>query len=148
MKVKTLLGYPQISGQAGDLVYCINKRTGKTYARRYEYPTLGDNHHKMGGIAKNLFKIQPSDGFKYDCRNYAYAYATLRNNRGAGIWTWSNCFLHLMYAMAKRMPDIDLSTLTREEIYSRDLPCISIKRAVEAGLLDKVNGWEMMEKEI
>jgi len=148
MKVKTLLGYPQISGQAGDLVYCINKRTGKTYARRYEYPTLGENHHKMGGIAKNLFKIQHSDGFKYDCRNYAYAYATLRNNRGAGIWTWSNCFLHLMYAMAKRMPDIDLSTLTREEIYSRDLPCISIKRAVEAGLLDKVTDYRRMDAEI
>jgi len=146
MKVKTQLGYPQISGQAGDLVYCLNKRTGKMYARRYEYPTLGENHHKMGGVAKNLFKIQPSDGFKYACRAYAYLYASLRKNRGVGIWTWSNCFLHLMYALAKQMPEIDLSTLTRQQIYAQDLPCISIKRAVEAGLLERVNDYEMMDK--
>jgi hypothetical protein len=148
MKVKMQYGMPPFSGQAGELVYCYNKRTGRMYARRYEYPTLTENHHKMGGVAKNLFKIKPSDDFKFDCRTYAYLYATSRKNNGVLIWTWSNCFMHLMYALAKAMPEIDLSTLTREQIYQQDLPCISIKRAVEAGLLEKVDNYQRLDNPI
>jgi hypothetical protein len=53
-----------------------------------------------------------------------------------------------MYALAKAMPEIDLGTLTREEIYQQDLPCISIKRAVEAGLLEKVDNYQRLDKPI
>jgi len=118
------------------------------YSKPYVYPELNENHHKMGGIAINLFSIRPSEDFKSDCRAYAQQFSSANKNANVSIWTWSNCYLHLMYAMAKRMPDIDLSTLTREEIYTRDLPCISIKRAVEAGLLDKVTDYRRMDAEI
>ena len=148
MKVKMQYGMPAISGQVGELVYCYNKLTGKMYARRYEYPTLTENHHKMGGVAKNLFAIKPSEDYKYDCRTYAYQLASLRSNKSVNIWTWSNCYLHLMYAMAKALPELDLSTLTREEIYAQDLPCISIKRAVEAGLLEKVKDYMRLDNPI
>jgi hypothetical protein len=148
MKVRMQFGQSPVSGKAGELVYCYNRRTGSMYARRYEYPELTENHHKMGGVARNLFSIQPSADFQYDCRTYAYLYASARNNRGVKIWTWSNCYLHLMYAMAKAVADIDLSTLTREEIYQRDLPCISVKRAVDAGLLEKVDGYERLDNPI
>ncbi len=137
-------GQTPVSGKSGELVYCYNRRTGGMYAREYVYPELNENNHKMGSVAKNLFKIQPSDDFKYDCRTYAYLYANSRKNRGVKIWTWSNCYLHLMYAMAKAVPDVDLSTLTREEIYQRDLPCVSVKRAVEAGLLEAVEGYQRL----
>ena len=41
---------------------------------------------------------------------------------------------------------IDLATITREFIYANDLPCISVKRAVEAGLLVPVSGYEMLTR--
>lgn len=148
MKTRMQFGMMPISGKAGELVFCHNRRTGGMYAREYTYPKLTENHHQMGGVAKNLFRLMPSDDFKYDCRTYAYFYATARNNRGVKIWTWSNCYLHLMYAMAKLMPEIDLNTITREEIYQRDLPCISIKRAVEAGLLEVVDNYERLDRQI
>lgn len=148
MKARMQFGTTPISGKAGELVFCFNRRTGGMYAREYTYPTLTENHHKMGGVAKNLFGIEPSAEFKYDCRSYAYLFANSRKNRGVKIWTWSNCYLHLMYALAKHMPELDLATLTREQIYSLDLPCISIKRAVEAGLLEKVQDYQMLDNHI
>ncbi len=148
MKARMQIGMMPISGKAGELVYCYNRRTGGMYAREYTYPTLTENHHKMGGVAKNLFAINPSEDFKYDCRTYAYLYANSRKNRGVKIWTWSNCYLHLMYALAAALPELNLSTLTREEIYQQELPCISIKRAVEAGLLEKVDNYERLDNQI
>ncbi|PKN71418.1 MAG: hypothetical protein CVU50_10105 [Candidatus Cloacimonetes bacterium HGW-Cloacimonetes-3] len=148
MKARMQFGMTPISGKAGELVFCYNRRTGGMYAREYKYPTLTENHHKMGGVARNLFAVKPADDFKYDCRTYAYLYANSRKNRGVKIWTWSNCYLHLMYALAKAQPEIDLSTLTREEIYAQDLPCISIKRAVEAGLLEQVDNYNRLDSQI
>lgn len=146
MKVKMQFGNAPISGKAGELVYCYNKRTGKMYAKQYAYPTITDNNRKMGNVAKNLFALQPSEDYKYDCRTYAFSYSTSDRNRGINIWNWSNCYLHLMYAMAKKMPELDLSTLTKAEIYSLDLPCISVKRAVEAGLLAVVQDYGRLDK--
>jgi hypothetical protein len=50
-----------------------------------------------------------------------------------------------MANMAKLYPEIDLKTITREQIYQENLPCISVKKAVEAGVLPQVNGYERME---
>ncbi|NLM90621.1 MAG: hypothetical protein GX179_05475, partial [Candidatus Cloacimonetes bacterium] len=41
-------------------------------------------------------------------------------------------------------PEIDLKTLTRQQIFADNLPCKSIKSAVEAGILPPVNGYERM----
>jgi len=136
---------PSLTGKTGELVYCYNRLADKMYARKYTYPTLTDNNHKMGSVAQNLFRIKVSDAYKYDCRTYAYLYATAGKNRGVKIWTWSNCYLHLMYALAAAVPEIDLATLTKEEIYTLDLPCISIKRAVEAGLLEEVKDYVRLD---
>jgi hypothetical protein len=46
------------------------------------------------------------------------------------------------------MPEVDLRTISRETIYQNDLPCKSVKQAVEAGLLPVVKGYERMNAEI
>ena len=148
MKVKMQLGNSPLSGKAGELVYCYNRRTGKMYARTYAYPKLTANNHKMGSVSKNLFGIEPSSGFRYDCRTYAFNFASTKKGSQVKIWTWSNTYTHLMYALAAAMPDVDLSTLSRDEIYLRDLPCISIKRAVEAGLLTPVKDYDRLDNMI
>lgn len=148
MKTRFQCGLPALSGKAGDLTYCYDRRSGTVYARRYRTPQLGEHHHKMGRIAKNLFALKPSEAFKYDCRNYASLRAGTQSPRQPRIGNWSNCYLHLMYAMAKANPQIDLASLSRAQIYAQDLPCISIRRAVEAGLLEPVAGYERMESSI
>jgi len=49
-----------------------------------------------------------------------------------------------MWMLARINPEVDLATLTRDDIFTLDLPCISVKRAVEAGLLPRVKGYETL----
>jgi hypothetical protein len=62
--------------------------------------------------------------------------------------SWQNVYLTLMYALAKQNPAVDLLTITREQITSDNLPCKSVKDAIEAGLLREVNGYENLTQEI
>jgi len=142
MKVRFQWGMPALSGKAGDIVFCLHKRSGKIYARKRKKPSLSENHHKMGAVARNLFALKPTEAFKNDCRIYADKLGKLSRSRGTE--NWSNCYIRLMYSLAKARPELDLASLSRAQIYEQDLPCISIKRAVEAGLLVPVRDYERL----
>ncbi|MCK9308910.1 MAG: hypothetical protein M0P99_01390 [Candidatus Cloacimonetes bacterium] len=116
--------------------------------RKYRYPTLTENNHKLGNITTNLHRITPSEGYKNDMRTYLRRYNTLRGNEGRYVRSWVNMYLKLMRDLARRDKSIDLLTLTREEIYTHNLPCISIKKAVEAGLLPVGYDYNNRDREI
>ncbi|MFO8145360.1 MAG: hypothetical protein R6T89_06515 [Candidatus Syntrophosphaera sp.] len=51
--------------------------------------------------------------------------------------------------MQAKYPDqVDLKTITRDQVLSQDLPCRSVKAAVEDGLLPQVPGWDNLDHEI
>ena len=62
--------------------------------------------------------------------------------------SWYNLYIKMLFAMQKALPGIDLATITIEQIYAEQLPCISVKAAVEAGLLPRVKGYEHYGKQI
>jgi hypothetical protein len=97
----------------------------------------------LGSISKNIFGIKPSEEYISDLRDYLLRYNKLRDTRHSPILSWSVLYNKLMRAMAKADPSLDLRTITRDEIYTKNLPCISIKKAVEAGLLPKVLDWQI-----
>ncbi len=148
MKVKLEVRPTGLSGKIGELVYCYDRRTGTIIARRYAYPKITEHNRKVGSASANLFKLNPSKGYKENLYFYVDRYNGLRENRNSRARSWVNIYLKMMYAMAKADPTLDLSTLTREEIQQRELPCLSLKRAIEAGLLPRVYGWEDFDKEI
>ncbi|MDI3504486.1 MAG: hypothetical protein PWP64_1422, partial [Candidatus Cloacimonadota bacterium] len=43
---------------------------------------------------------------------------------------------------------VDLKTITKAQIIEQDLPCRSVKRAVEDGLLLEIPGYQYLDKEI
>ena len=49
---------------------------------------------------------------------------------------------------AKYPEQVDLKTITKEQILEQQLPCLSVKTAVEDGLLTKVPGYQYLDKEI
>lgn len=148
MKVNLTYGIGAYSGKLDGVVFCNYRREGLILARKYNYPTLNENNHKLGSTTSNLHRIKPSEGFKNDMRTYLGRYNALRENEGRYVRSWVNLYLKLMRDMAKRDISIDLQTLTRDDIYTRDLPCISIKRAVEAGLLPVVYDYSYLNREI
>ena len=81
-------------------------------------------------------------------RTYITRYNALKNTKKQQYYSWVNLYISLMTDMAKANPDIDLRTITREYIYEHNLPCISIKKAVEAELLIPVYDYVSMTKEL
>lgn len=148
MRAHFAWGINSYSGRQEGVVFCHYRRENIVLVRKYQYPTLTENNHKLGSITANLHSIQPSDGYKQDMKNYQWRYNTLRENEGKTIRSWVNMYLKLMREMARRDASIDLQTITRDEIYARDLPCISVKRAVEAGLLPVVYDYTHLDREI
>jgi hypothetical protein len=112
------------------------------------YPTLSEYHHYVGNISKNLFALQPSADYIDDMKLYLMRYRSLRYGANIRIRSWSNLYSKLMRDMAKADPTIDLISITREYIYAHNLPCISVKKAVEAGLLPVVHNWQSYDHEL
>lgn len=138
MKVKMRLNRGKPASKKEGIVYCSYNDGDVLISRRYVYPKLSEQNAKTGAITAYLFRINPSEGYKQDLRDYIRLYHSTPAGEEKPIHSWNNLYLRLMHAMAKADPSIDLHTLTREVIYVRDLPCISVKSAVEAGLIPKV----------
>jgi len=90
----------------------------------------------MAAISRNLKAQNPAPEFVNDLKIYAALYRDAPLNG-------QNVYIKLMYALA-RTYDVDLSTLTREQITEQELPCATVNQAVEAGLLPPVQGYERL----
>ena len=134
------------SGTCDGLVYYYNKRLGTMIARRYVVPQTSSQNRKIGAISRNLKHLELSEGYINDLKVYLALYNY--QPREKCFITWRNVFLTLMFAMERLVPGVDLLTITRAQIYSEHLPCICVKDAVEAGLLESVNGYEKLSSQI
>jgi hypothetical protein len=130
-------------GKKDGIVYYYHPGLECYIAREYVKPKATENNRKTGAIMKNLKALNISEAYRSDLnyylkllRSHAKTEHYMRGNQ------WS-MFLKLMWAMAKQR-GLDLETLTRDMIESDNLPCRSVKAAVEAGLLPRVNGYELM----
>jgi len=144
MKVKVTFPALGYSGRVGDMVFCELKDAKVTYARRYVKPANTAANDRFKAIQKNLWKIHPSSGYKNDLRQYIQIFNQTKPDRFAYITNWHCLWKTMMFELQRLDPTVDLSTLTRQEIYARDLPCISVAAAVSANLLYPVPGWETL----
>jgi len=109
---------------------------------------IGENQNRFHLIMQNLGKLNPDFYYKEDLSFYLELYNQLPQNKYGSVICWNNLFMKLMFTMAKTLSDIDLRTLTKQEIYDRNLPCLSVKVAVEAGLLPVVKGYDRFDNQI
>lgn len=124
------------SGQVDGLVYYYNSKLDKILCRRYVIPEETAQNVTMGAKSRNLSELQPSEAFQHDLKHYAAMIST----RGKYL-NWRNCYIKLMYQLEK-LYNIDLLSLTRDSIYQNSLPCITVSQAIDAGLLEPVDGYQ------
>ncbi|PKN79385.1 MAG: hypothetical protein CVU48_05470 [Candidatus Cloacimonetes bacterium HGW-Cloacimonetes-1] len=148
MKVVFGDGTGILSGKFSEIVYCYSRRYGYTYVRKRVYPTLSTVNEAIGTKSANIWRLNPSEAFKNDSRSYVAVYDTMRKYCRTPLRAWSCLFTKLMYALEDVNPEVDLRTINRDYIYAHDLPCISIKKAVEARLLPAVKGYETLDHEL
>jgi hypothetical protein len=146
MKVHLKHNFAGYSGTIDSAVYYYHPRLKLLLMRDYVKPEETAVNRRVRTVMENLRLIHPSEAYKSNFRNYLLAYNAMKEHQSKLMLSWNNIYMKLLYAMEKTIPAVDLTTLSREQIYAEDLPCISLKRAVEAGLLPAVAGYEEWDK--
>jgi hypothetical protein len=140
-----LLG--EFTGKLDGLIYYRRRSNGKLYVRRQFRFKNHPSHQGFSSAQKAIYAINPSEGYKQNLKDYLNYYSRLPESDNKSYQAWTNIYAKLMFAMQKAMPDtVDLRAITRTQIEQQSLPCITVKAAVEAGLLPKVKGYERLDK--
>jgi len=133
------------TGRADDVIYVLDRQTGNIYTRSYPHREVMPGNTAFAEVMLNLRSLMPSSSYREDMQMYVELYNALPINKYMPVRAWNNLFMKVMYALAKNDPLINLKTITRQEIYDRSLPCISVLNAIEAGLLPVVKGYHKFD---
>jgi hypothetical protein len=144
------------SGTCDGLVYYYNPRLRRIIVRPHVKRSKTAQNDLFKVISAQLKALAPSEGYKRDLAMYVELYNRKAANYRHPLNNWYNAFTQMMWKLAKgewkageyQPATLDLSTITRAFIYDNDLPCISVKRAVEAGILSPVNGYGLLIAEM
>ncbi len=143
MKVRLDIPMRGLSGKTGRMIYYYDRRSGLTLARSSFTFKNHPQHPGFRQVQKQIYSIEPSQGYIYNLKDYISNYNFLPGNELQQIRTWTNLYNRIMYALQKALPgQVDLASITRQQIYDQDLPCKSVKTAVEAGLIPALEGYE------
>jgi len=145
MKASVKLALPGFTGKMDDMVIYYNSTLNKLIARRYVMPTHVPSNDDFVAISKLVRNLRISEEYINDCRRYVKLYNQKYRRHNRALSSWNNVFFRLMMKLKKQFPELDLTTLTKDEIYANDYPCISIKRAVEAQLLDPLSDYALLD---
>ena len=140
MKVQLKNIMKAYSGKCDGLVYYYDSSLDRMICRRYVRPRISSQNLRMAAISKNLKALKPSEEYITDLKYYA----ALAKRPGRRL-SWSNVYVKLMHAVAAAW-DLDLAVLDKATIYELDLPCISVAKAIKAGILEPVVGYERLDK--
>ncbi|HPT73213.1 MAG TPA: hypothetical protein PLE74_13135 [Candidatus Cloacimonadota bacterium] len=131
------------TGKLDGLIYYIDKFTGRPLARKKFRFKNHPGQKPFKSAQTQIYALKPSQAYKYNLKDYCMSYNNLPQNTGFPIFSWCHVYNKLMWAMQKAMPEqVILEKITREQIEKEQLPCITLKAAIDAGLLPKVWGYE------
>ena len=147
MKVKVTEGIKGFSGKLDGAVYYYHPRLKRTLMRRAPEMPVQAQNLDYTNIARQIKAINPSEAYRNDFRNYLNQ---LRDrDESIRLPSWYSLYVKMLWAMQAKYPDkVNLKTITREQILAQDLPCRSVKAAVEDGLLPVIPGYKYMDREI
>ncbi len=136
MKAHFKYGLNGFTGTVDEAVYYYNPKLRKCLMRKYKYPDNPVNTERTISIMSNLKLLQPSEGYRLNFYDYLLCYNECKEYQHKPLISWNNAWLKMMFALQKAMPEqVNLKTITREQIYAQNLPCISLRDAIDAGLL-------------
>ncbi len=141
MKVKFKYGIKTYSGLIDEMVYGSYRKDELCLGREFVYPTLTENNHALGSTMQNLASVYRniSPTYLQDLKKYALRNGQDNVPKDKVIPTAFSLFLKMMYAWLESDPEhVNLSAVTLADIVALDAPVRTIKRAVDAGFLHRV----------
>jgi len=148
MKAKVKMAIPGYTGKLDDIVIYFNSKLNCTIVRKRVKPVQSISNKDFKTAVKLINKLQVSEDFRQDCRDYVSRYNQKNRRHNRAYAAWTNLFIRIMLRLKNKYPDLDLASLTREEIYENDYPCRSVFKAVKNGLIDKVRDSQSLTHEI
>lgn len=133
------------TGKADDYVIYYNRTLNKVIMRERPVYRNHPAHAPFKNVMKNLKVLNPSPAYRENCKAYLVEYNRIPANINRNIVTWSNLYQKIMWMLHRIRPEIELAELTRAQIESENLPCRSVKQAVQAGLIPKVRNYESLD---
>lgn len=79
-----------------------------------------------------------SKAYLDDCRQYILLFNQKFRCQGRALSTWPNVYMKVLRAFKISYPEINLKSISREDIINQGLPCRAIAAAVEAEYREKV----------
>ncbi|MDD4310403.1 MAG: hypothetical protein PHO32_08490 [Candidatus Cloacimonetes bacterium] len=147
MKATVKEGIKGFSGKLDGAIYYYHPRLKRTLMRRMPDMPIQEQNIALGNAARQIKALEPSEGYRNDFQLYLMK---LRDrDESITLPSWYSLFVKMLWAMQKQLPEtVDLKTITRSQIVEQNLPCRSVKTAVEAGLLAAIPGYKYMTHEI
>jgi len=146
MKVKLKNPLKKYSGKAEGLIYYYHSGMNSTLARKIPvmpHQPINDHYRK---ISKALKAINPSPEYRQNFKEYL---ALLKaDDDEITMISWHNLYVQMMWKLKAKFPALNLEKITRQQIISENLPCRTLKTAVEAKLLPMVGGYKQFTAEI
>ena len=147
MKVSVKTGIKGFSGKLDGAIYYYHPRLKRTLMRRAPKMPLQPQNVEYGDISRQIKALEPSERYRCDFR--VYLNLLREQDENLRLPSWYSLFIKMMWAMQAKYPQqVSLKTINREQIFEENLPCVSVKAAVEAGLLPKVAGYEFLDGEL
>jgi len=155
MKIRFNYGISTYSGTVDRMVYQAWYNFRLCLGRKFVYPTLTANNHLRGAIGKNLRSVMTSASVEYIADLKTYCQRNKQFNKSRYLEFLRPMpgpvaiFVKMMYAWFDTDPEhIDLSTVTVDDIVTKDADVRTLKRAVEAGFIPHIPVYEDLTSDI
>ncbi len=146
MKVKFKDHIKKQLGTVDGIIYYMVPGCNKIIGRRVPKMPHQPMNDKYKNVSLALKAIDPSPGFRQNLKDYL---VDLKENDESITWlNWHNVYVKMMWNLAANYPSVNLETITREQIINEDLPCKSVKEAIDAELLPEVQGYNQYSSPI
>jgi hypothetical protein len=140
--VKALYGSLKSQG----LVHCKYNQGNLVITRKYPVMEIEEHHHTFGKMARNLAVMFRTllPAYIDDLKNYTALLSRTTNLNEKLPATHYAVYLRMMWKLKHMFPEIDMATITREDILKHEYPVRSIKEAMENELLIKLEEANML----
>ncbi|HPT72936.1 MAG TPA: hypothetical protein PLE74_11740 [Candidatus Cloacimonadota bacterium] len=134
MKVIFKNGILALSGKnpKDGLIYCYNRKRNECIARKPGRFTPTEATERLTRVSKNILIIykQLPEGYKLNFKCYVRLNPKFSNPFAL--------FIKIMWMLYDRFPEIDLETITIDELRDSNYPIHSVAEMIESGLLNRI----------
>lgn len=146
MKVTFKYGIGAFTGKIDNAVFWAQKSKLASLMRKFTYPKITTHNNNIGAIAKNLGFLwrELTDDYLEDFKTYTDRYYVQYGTEGDydparspyAFWTKA------IWAWAKEHNDVDLKTLTYEDLSVTGIAMSTVKNCVQNGYIRVIDQYD------